>query len=39
MLAASEAVNIIIRRRDIATAPKYTYIDLLDRTFIVGTMS
>ena len=39
MLAANEAVNIIIRRRDIATAPKYTYIDLLDRTFIVGTMS
>ena len=39
MLAANEAVNIILRRRDIATAPKYTYIDLLDRTFIVGTMS
>lgn len=39
ILAANEAVNIILRRRDIATAPKYTYIDLLDRTFIVGTMS
>ncbi len=39
ILAANEAVNIILRRRDIVTAPKYTYIDLLDRTFIVGTMS
>ena len=39
ILAANEAVNIILRRRDITTAPKYTYIDLLDRTFIVGTMS
>jgi molybdopterin/thiamine biosynthesis adenylyltransferase len=39
VLAANEAVNIILGRRDIATAPKYTYIDLLDRKFIVGTIS
>jgi len=39
ILAANEAVNIILRRRDIATAPEYTYIDLLDRKFIVGTIS
>lgn len=39
VLAAHEAVNIILQRRDIAKAPKYTYIDLLDRKFIVGTIS
>jgi len=39
ILAANEAVNIILRRRDMATAPEYTYIDLLDRKFIVGTIS
>jgi hypothetical protein len=38
ILAANEAVNIILRRRDIAAAPKYTYIDLLDRKFIIGTI-
>ncbi|KPJ52143.1 MAG: hypothetical protein AMJ37_03470 [Dehalococcoidia bacterium DG_18] len=39
VLAAHEAVNIILQRRDIAKAPKYTYIDLWDRKFIVGTIS
>jgi hypothetical protein len=39
ILAANEAVNIILGRRDIAAAPKYTYIDLMDRMFIVGTIS
>jgi molybdopterin/thiamine biosynthesis adenylyltransferase len=39
ILAANEAVNIILGRRDIAAAPKYTYIDLMDRKFIVGTIS
>lgn len=39
ILAAHEAVNIILGKRDIATAPQYTYIDLLDRKFIVGTVS
>lgn len=39
VLAAHEAINIILQRRDIAKAPKYTYIDLLDRKFIVGTIS
>lgn len=38
ILAANEAVNIILQKRDIATAPKYTYIDLMDRKFIVGTV-
>ena len=39
ILAANEAVNIILRRREIAVAPNYTYIDLLDRQFVVGKMS
>ena len=39
ILAANEAINIILKKRDIATAPQYTYIDLLDRRFIVGTVS
>jgi len=36
ILAASEAINIILKRRESANAPQYTYIDLLDRRFIVG---
>ena len=39
ILAANEAINIILNKRDIAVAPAYTYIDLLDRKFIVGTVS
>ena len=39
ILAANEAINIILKKRDVATAPQYTYIDLLDRRFIVGTVS
>jgi molybdopterin/thiamine biosynthesis adenylyltransferase len=39
VLAANEAINVILKKRDIAKAPKYTYIDLLDRQFIVGTVS
>jgi molybdopterin/thiamine biosynthesis adenylyltransferase len=39
MLAASEAINVILKKREIACAPQYTYVDLLDRRFIVGTVS
>ena len=39
VLAAHEAINIILQRREIAKAPRYTYIDLLDRKFIVGVIS
>ena len=39
ILAASEAINIILKKRDITVAPQYTYIDLLDRRFIVGAVS
>jgi molybdopterin/thiamine biosynthesis adenylyltransferase len=37
VLAANEALNVILRKRDIASAPHYTYVDLLDRKFLVGT--
>jgi len=39
ILAANEAINIILNKRDIVKAPKYTYIDLLDRQLIVGVVS
>jgi len=37
ILAASEAINVILRR-DIPKAPKYTYFDLVDRQLVVGTV-
>ena len=39
ILAANEAINIILKKRDVAKAPQYTYIDLLDRQLMVGTVS
>jgi molybdopterin/thiamine biosynthesis adenylyltransferase len=39
ILAANEAINVILGKRDIAKAPEYTYVDLLDRRLIVGTVS
>ena len=39
ILAANEAINIILRKRDIVVAPRYTYIDLLDQKFIIGKIS
>ena len=39
ILAANEAINIILKKRDVASAPKYTYVDLLDQKFIVQTVS
>jgi len=38
ILAANEAINIILKKRDILVAPQYTYVDLLDRQCIVGTV-
>ena len=37
IIAAIEAINILLRKRDIPSAPQYTYVDLLDRKFLVGT--
>jgi molybdopterin/thiamine biosynthesis adenylyltransferase len=39
ILAANEAINIILKKREIVSAPKYIYIDLLDQQFVVGTIS
>ncbi len=39
ILAAIEAINILLRKRDIPSAPQYTYIDLLDRRFLVDGVS
>lgn len=39
ILAANEAINIILRKREIVVAPRYTYIDLMDREFIIGEIS
>lgn len=39
ILAANEAIKVILNRGYVAKAPEYTYIDLLDRQFIVGTVS
>ena len=38
VLAANEAINILLKKREIVTAPKYTYIDLIDRKFFIGEM-
>jgi molybdopterin/thiamine biosynthesis adenylyltransferase len=37
IMASIEAINILLRKRDIPSAPQYTYVDLLDRKFLVGT--
>lgn len=39
VLGANEVINILLGKRDIASAPQYTWVDLLDRQFIVGTVS
>jgi molybdopterin/thiamine biosynthesis adenylyltransferase len=39
ILATNEIINIILQKRDVAVAPRYTYIDLLDRLFVVGKVS
>jgi molybdopterin/thiamine biosynthesis adenylyltransferase len=39
VLAAIEAINILLKKRDIVSAPQYTYIDLIARQFLVGSAS
>lgn len=36
IIATMETVNIILKKREIPTAPRYTYVDLLDRVFTIG---
>jgi molybdopterin/thiamine biosynthesis adenylyltransferase len=38
ILAAVEAINILLRKRDIVSAPQYTYVDLVDRKFLVNNI-
>ena len=38
ILTANEVMNVLLKKRDVASAPQYTYIDLMDRKFIVGTI-
>ncbi len=38
ILSASEAANIILGK-DVPTAPRYTYLDLVDRQFVAGAVS
>jgi len=37
-LAANEAINVLLVKRDIVSAPQYTYVDLVDRRFVVGSV-
>jgi molybdopterin/thiamine biosynthesis adenylyltransferase len=37
IMAANEAMNIILRKRDIVCAPRYTYLDLMDRQFLIAS--
>ena len=39
IMAANEAMNIILKKRDIPIAPAYTYVDLIDRKFVVGSLA
>jgi molybdopterin/thiamine biosynthesis adenylyltransferase len=39
VLAAMEAVNIILKKKEIVVAPQYKYIDLFDQRFVVGNVS
>lgn len=39
VLAANEAINIILGKREIVVAPHFTYVDLMDRKFIVGNVA
>jgi hypothetical protein len=38
ILTANEAINILLKKREITIAPHYLYIDLMDQRFIVGNM-
>jgi len=37
ILTANEAINILLKKKEITVAPRYLYLDLMDQRFIVGT--
>ena len=39
IMAANEATNILLKKRNIVSAPQYTYVDLIDQRFVIGTVS
>jgi molybdopterin/thiamine biosynthesis adenylyltransferase len=39
ILAANEAINIILNKRHIPTAPEYIWVDLLDQQFMTGKIA
>jgi molybdopterin/thiamine biosynthesis adenylyltransferase len=39
VLAASNAINILLKRKEVVKAPQYMYIDLLDQIFLTGSVS
>ena len=39
VLAAGNAINILLKRKEIVKAPQYIYIDLLDQKFLTGSVS
>jgi len=39
VLAAGNAINILLMRKEIIKAPQYIYIDLFDQTFLTGSVS
>jgi molybdopterin/thiamine biosynthesis adenylyltransferase len=38
ILAAGEAINVILKRREIVKVPQYIYFDLFDKKFIIGSV-
>lgn len=39
ILAASNAINILLKRKEIVKAPQYIFVDLLDQIFLNGSVS
>lgn len=37
-LTANEAINVLLVKRGIVSAPQYTYVDVVDRRFVVGSI-
>jgi hypothetical protein len=38
ILTANEAINILLKKKEITVAPRYLYIDLMEQRFIIGNM-
>lgn len=39
IMAASAAVSILLQRQDVVRAPRYTYLDLFDQQFMIGSIT